>query len=263
MNEEPQATSSSDDPLTDLYRKYCPSMVRVDLKTADGDFASAAAFHIGDGWLVTARHVIDGGELAGLTAHKYAQVSKLRQVIYPKEEREDVALLETDFSLKHYMTRTHIHGLADSWKADHIPIGGHLDDWIGDELVMTRVLLMGYPRVPQSGEGLLVAVGGEVNAVLDKLGGPNSPSFVISPLPRGGFSGGPVISEHGFLLGVMSEALVRAAEPTELGFGSALSVEPIWGMLMDNDIYPASNGMFVRYLQGDEEAARQLLGETT
>lgn len=36
MNEEPQATSSSDDPLTDLYRKYCPSMVRVDLKTADG-----------------------------------------------------------------------------------------------------------------------------------------------------------------------------------------------------------------------------------
>jgi hypothetical protein len=128
---------------------------------------------------------------------------------------------------------------------------------------MTRVLLMGYPRVPQSGEGLLVAVGGEVNAELNKLGGPNSPSFLISPLPRGGFSGGPVISEHGFLLGVMSEALVRAAEPTELGFGSALSVEPIWGMLMDNDIYPASNGMFVRYLQGDEEAARQLLGETT
>jgi hypothetical protein len=102
---------------------------------------------------------------------------------------------------------------------------------------MTRVLLMGYPRVPQSGEGLLVAVGGEVNAELNKLGGPNSPSFLISPLPRGGFSGGPVISEHGFLLGVMSEALVRAAEPTELGFGSALSVEPIWGMLMDNDIY--------------------------
>jgi len=79
--------------------------------------------------------------------------------------------------------------------------------------------------------------------------GPRHPHFIISPLPRGGFSGGPVITSYGALLGVMTTSLVMVELPAELGYGAAISVEPLWGLLMDNHIYPASNADFIRELE--------------
>ena len=70
------------------------------------------------------------------------------------------------------MRLVHFHGIRDSWKEDHIPIGQHLDDWIGEELVLSRFLLMGYPTVPQSDAQVLVVAAGEVNAIVDKYAGP-------------------------------------------------------------------------------------------
>lgn len=47
-------------------------------------------------------------------------------------------------------------------------------------------------------------------------------------MARGGFSGGPVISEYGHALGVVTESLVMNGLPSELGFMNVLSVEPIY-----------------------------------
>jgi hypothetical protein len=67
---------------------------------------------------------------------------------------------------------------------------GHLDDWISDDwMVLTEVLLMGYPAIPFSERRELVAMRGEVNAVIGMYRGPQHPHFIISPLSRGGFSG--------------------------------------------------------------------------
>ena len=108
--------------------------------------------------------------------------------------------LETDFSLDHYLEKTTIiENGKPKEKVDRIPLGGHLDDWIGDELVLSRVVAFGHPKIPLSKEYVLVAVQGEINAVIDKYSCPH-PHFVISSIARGDFSGGPVISEYDFLL---------------------------------------------------------------
>src|SRR4051794_11261216 len=47
--------------LAQLFQLYKVCMARVMVRDSNGDLANGAAFHIGDGYLVTARHVIDDG----------------------------------------------------------------------------------------------------------------------------------------------------------------------------------------------------------
>jgi len=215
-------------------------MVRITVRTQDGDLSTGSAFHIGDGWLATAAHVLRGGEIEEVVGHRDHKV-QIDRVIYHSDERVDLALLKTDLDLSHYLTKTTIvNPLEGFFQTDHISIGGHLDDWIGDELVLSKVLLMGFPPVPFSREPVLLAAEGEVNAVVDKYSGPH-PHFIISCIGRGGYSGGPVLSEHGFLLGVLTESLVMDGKSEEVGYSSAISVEPLLALLHDNGIYPATN----------------------
>jgi hypothetical protein len=69
---------------------------------------------------------------------------------------------------------------------------------------------------------------------------------VISTLGRGGFSGGPVISEFGFLLGVATALLMDDDENAPAGLPVALSIEPLLNLLDENGIYPGENGRFLR-----------------
>jgi hypothetical protein len=120
-------------------------------------------------------------------------------------------------------------------KVDLIPLGGHLDDWLGDELVLTKVLVLGYPKIPFSKESVLVAMQGEINAVIDTYIKPH-PHFIISSVTRGDFSGGPVISEYDFLLGVLTESLADGDQALENGFASVISIEPLLDLSHENKI---------------------------
>jgi S1-C subfamily serine protease len=222
-------------------------MVRVTVRDQKGDLHTGSAFHIGDGWLVTAAHVIRGGDLEEIVSECYPQLLNLEGIIFHPDESVDLALLKTNLDLRHYLERTTIHSPPEGFiQTDHIQIGGHLDDWIGDELVMTNVLLMGYPPIPFSHSSMLMAARGEVNAVLDRYNA-RHPYFVISCMGRGGYSGGPVISEYGFLLGVLTESLVMNGAVEELGYSAAISVEPLIWMLSNHSIYPAGNAELVRW----------------
>jgi S1-C subfamily serine protease len=210
------------DNFTYLYRSYKPAMVRITIRTANGDLSNGAAFHIGDGWLVTAAHVINSGEIEELVSERYSKQLTIEKIIFHSDERVDLAILKTDLELTHYLTKATIVNSPDGFiQTDHIEIGSHLDDWIGDELVLSKVLLMGYPPIPFSNRPVLLAAEGEVNAVVDKYNGPH-PHFIISCMGRGGYSGGPVLSEYGFLLGVLTESLVVNGQVEELGYSSAI-----------------------------------------
>lgn len=228
--------------MKDLYEKYKSCIVQIIVKSRTGEVASGAGFHIGDGYIVTARHVVENHTIELITENRYAsQHVTTKQIFYPSNPRIDLAVLETDFSLDNYMGKVRIIENGKSReKVDLIPLGGHLDDWIGDEFVLSRVVTFGYPRIPLSREPVLVAVQGEINAVIDKYLGPH-PHFIISSTARGGFSGGPVISEYDFLLGVFTESLIEGDQALENGFASVISIEPLLHLLYENSIRIGGN----------------------
>ncbi|MEU6675626.1 serine protease [Streptomyces sp. NPDC046925] len=224
----------------DFYSRYAPCLVCVETRGKDGALSVGTAFHIGDGYLVTVRHVVESREIASLVPHTGTISVDSVEVIYPADETVDLALLRTDFSLEHYMKYTNIM-LSDGpvrEKTEHIEIGGHLDDWIVDTLILTEVVILGYPPIPSSPAPVLVATRGEVNAVIDPYMGSKHPLFVLSPMARGGFSGGPALTSNGYLLGVITTSLLTDYNAPELGYGVALTVEPLWNLLLENRIYP-------------------------
>lgn len=223
--------------MKELYERYKYCVVQITIKTVVGDLANGTGFHIGDGYIVTARHVVENNTLESIVGNRYAPKDvTIKRIFYPSDSRIDLAVLESDFSLNYYMEKvTIIENGEPKEKVDRIPFGDHLDDWIGDELVLSKVLVLGYPKIPLSIEPVLVAAQGEINAVVDKYIGPH-PHFIISSTARGGFSGGPVISEYDFLLGVLTESLVEGHQVAENGFASVISIEPLLVLLHENKI---------------------------
>ena len=185
--------------LAQLFQLYKVCMARVVVRDAKGDLANGAAFHIGDGYLVTARHVVEHGAVELVEPEQaMPRALTIAKTFVADDPRIDLAVLETDFSLEHFLQRTTIvEGEYVRPRTDFIPLGDHLDDWLGDEPVLSGVLTMVYPRIPLSSGTRLIASTGEVNGVIDRYDEPHV-HFVVSTLGRGGFSGGPVISEFGF-----------------------------------------------------------------
>lgn len=212
-----------------FYQLYSPCITMIESLSHEGDCTVGTAFHIGDGYLVTARHVVENRNITAIiSATGDAQVSlDSIEIMYPEDETVDLALIKSDFSLEYYMNHVSFLGNPKVRKVDHIQIGTHLDDWIDDGLVLFDVVVFGYPRILTSASRQLVAARGQVNAIIDPYIGSNHPLFVISPVARGGFSGGPVLTKGGWLLGVMTSSLITDNSIPEVGFGAALSVEPL------------------------------------
>jgi hypothetical protein len=94
--------------------------------------------------------VLKDGVIQEIVSEQNGQSLSIETTIFHKDDRIDLALMKTDLDLSHYLVEmTTIHGLPEGFvQTDHIEIGGHLDDWLGDELVLSKVLLMGY-RCPE------------------------------------------------------------------------------------------------------------------
>ena len=204
------------------------------------DLNIGTAFHIGEGWLLTARHVVEGREITSIGWNGRESDITVEHVLFSNNDDVDLALIQTNFALRSYPN--HEHAQFASVKSDHIEIGGHLDDWIGEELILQEVVVMGYPPVPTSRAPVLVAARGEINAVVDSYSGSTHPKFIISPMARGGFSGGPVLFPWGDLVGVVTESLLPDGDTSaEMGFHAVVSVEPIWNLLFQHNVFPGRN----------------------
>jgi S1-C subfamily serine protease len=225
------------------FDRYRTAMARIRVEPAplETKIGYGAAFHIGDGWLVTADHCLPPGRKFSVEPEVCSTHLEIRHV-----ERagmpSDLALIQTDLT-----ERDDVYAEP---AVVEIGTGATLDD-SAPRWVMSAYLVMGYPDTKDQ-ERVLVADGGFVNAFIEHRTF-GSPLVLLSGLPRQGFSGGPVISEFGMLLGVVSQG-----DPSEEDEGvyhaSAVSVEPLWHLLAERRIFPDNeNGKFARFVREQSE----------
>jgi hypothetical protein len=117
-----------------------------------------------------------------------------------------------------------------------VRVGDHLDDWLGEsDFVLTEAVIMGYPPIPKAKRLNLVGTRAEVNAMIDRYDAPHV-HFVLSAMARGGFSGGLVLSEYGYALGMVTSSLYSGDNSTELGYITAIGVEPLYVCLSEHKL---------------------------
>jgi hypothetical protein len=225
---------------------------------SNGDAGIGSAFHVGDGVFVTARHVVEGRiitEVRVTDEHLY-----YRSSLYPKNEKGSYLITpdsprictdvqgrlavasgpffhpDPDVDLAAFIAS----GIAEG--AHYVPLGGHLDDWIGiGDFVLSRAIVLGYPPVPFTTEPALIAAACEVNSVVDlRIGKKSQPHFILSAIPRGGFSGGLAFSEWGFAIGVITQSLLNGGGAPETGYFTITSIEAVYECLQAHEICPQS-----------------------
>jgi hypothetical protein len=228
-----------------LYESYRGAMAYIEVKLPNGDISIGSSFHLGEGIFITAKHVVENNQIISMatTEHYYVHDENGKTTIHGDEQkyRSEFPKLLTIVKGPFFHTNELIDvGVLVCKEKDIIPIplGGHLDDWINDsQFILAETVVMGYPPIPFADKPLLIAAKGEINAVVDKYNTPH-PHFIISTMPRGGFSGGLCLIEWKFALGLIVESLVTNNRETELGFMSVISVEPIFDCLKHYGLLP-------------------------
>jgi hypothetical protein len=233
-------------------------MAYVAVRAADGSQSIGSAFHVGEGVFVTARHVVEGHEIVEVKpTHPLRR--PIQEVIpeYTDEQVRGIAELSGQeptwpiFQSSLKLSRGPFHLPGKDYvdvavfeteglnpHTPHVPLGSHLDDWIVRvNFVMSDVIIFGYPPIPMTTTPSLVVARGEINAVIQTHQS-SKVQFVVSAMPRGGFSGGMAVSELGFVLGLITDSLTSNHAPAELGFMAVLSIESIYECLAAHKLLP-------------------------
>lgn len=227
-----------------IYHEYGAGVAYISVVDRNGDESIGSCFHIGDGIFITARHVVDGFKIKeiGTTVYqrKYFETEETKETGMARVELPFVPTKTKKFEGPFFHPDETIDVAAikvADIKAPILYLGDHLDDWLGDEYVLSEVIVMGYPPIPFAREPLLIVSKSEINAIVDKYTG-GHPHFILSSMARGGFSGGPAITNEGVVLGVITESLIANSQPTELGYLSVMSVEGIYNCISHHRIVP-------------------------
>lgn len=228
-----------------IYDMYAAGVGYISVINSNGAEGIGSCFHIGDGVFITAKHVVENSKIKeiGTTTHQNTyyeaeptknggRLVNLEESYLPQKTANFVGpFLHPDKNVDVAAI------IVSEIKAPILLLGGHLDDWLGEEYILSDAVLMGYPPIPFSSNPLLIVSKCEVNAIVDKYTG-GHPQFVLSTMARGGFSGGPAIAKNGLVLGVVTESLISNDQPIELGYLSVLSVEGIYNCISYHRIVP-------------------------
>lgn len=242
----------------ELVCRYRSSMVKICVLTDKVDHEIGAGFHIGDGYLATARHVVDKKKSIKVLTERVARGSlreknapegqsiEVQQVFMLSDEKVDVAVLKTDFTLRELRYFPVVGENGGVYEMpDHVSIAKACDAIIRDsQPALQSVMVLGYPPIPRCPAPVMVSVKADINAVIDRWDTPFV-HWILSSIPRGGFSGGPVIDQLGRAIGIFTDSLNTTAN-VESGFSAAISIDPLLQILFDNSIYPGETGKWMR-----------------
>lgn len=216
----------------ELFQRYHGGVIPVFTVDMLGDHHLGSAFHVGDGSFVTARHVAEGQAVCRVA------LSGSRTDRIGADENAGKLVDVTIFGHPDPSKDVGVFSVPVLAHLPAIPLGSHLDDWLGEnDFILNDVLVLGYPPIPLSTRPVIVAARGEVNAMVDLIN-VEHPHYIVSVVPRGGFSGGVVLSEWDFALGVITSSLVKNGVPEEMGYLTVLTVEPILHCLAAHHLLP-------------------------
>jgi S1-C subfamily serine protease len=208
-----------------LFLKYRDAIVRICTVNGAGDEETGTGFHIGEGLIITARHVA-AQKITVIRREPDNLLVPIQTLIFHQNGKVDLAIVKSQF-----------HELSPAnprqRRVCSLPLGQYLDEWLSNDFVLSKVLVMGFPRIPMTIDQIMVSSEAEVNAMA-KTNASGHSYFILSSTARGGFSGGPIVSAAGFVLGVVTDALTTGH--AEAGFFAATSVEPLLEMLVRENL---------------------------
>lgn len=225
--------------MRDVYLNAKGAIACVVVETSDGDESIGTAFHIGDGYFITAKHVVEGNRLQEvsitqpLTTNIGYYDNHLSEDIRPRALKVvggpwlangdvDVAVICVEAA--DYLPAIKLNSIGDI-------------DLSEDMLLLSPVICVGYPPIPLTTHPFQVAVEGKINALV-RVRGSDHLTYVISATSRGGFSGGPVLDESGLAIGLVTESLVRDNNPVESGFFTCLSISAAVSLALNSGWSP-------------------------
>ncbi len=163
-----------------LHWAYKEGTYQITGVVESGDSHAGTGIAIAPRWLLTCAHVINDMKVDKHQRVPGREFDVVREVAH---EKVDLALIEVDRDLQV------VQGL--NFRDPHIA---------------ERVYTFGYPRVPLSREAAVVMQGGEVS-VEHVTSFHGEELFLFSAIARPGNSGGPILSEDGHVVGIVTKEL--------------------------------------------------------
>jgi len=229
--------------LRKVYHKSRRSVAYVTVETREGIESIGTAFHIGQGYFVTARHVIENNKIIdvcitqpqstveGYHSPPLSDIERPRSLIVASEPVlapnaiDDVAVFRVE----------EFEGLPT------IPLSSVHDIHQDEDLaLLTNVLCIGYPPIPLTVHPFQVAVDATVSAMIN-IRGSSYLTFVLSATARGGFSGGPILNDNGNAIALVTDSLVRDCNAVETGFMACLSITAVADLALNCGWEPDDN----------------------
>jgi S1-C subfamily serine protease len=229
----------------ETYVRAAGAVAFVAIIDAKGDEGIGSAFHIGDGIFVTARHVIDGVTIKEIATTKSAHLTEeAGGKVAPPRRLEivdgpyfapdgfDVAIFRVDLS---------------GTPLPAITVSQHTDYALNEnDLVLSDILVIGYPPIPFTTIPTQVVTLGQINAVVRVRHSP-ALHFIASVMARGGFSGGVALDQSGIALALATESLGQSGMPVETGYMSLLPIESAVDLAAEKFGFGTHPGCLGRY----------------
>ncbi|WP_413472486.1 S1 family peptidase [Shewanella baltica] len=225
--------------MRNVYLKAKGAIAYVAVETKEGDNSIGTAFHIGDGYFVTAKHVLESNTILEvsitqpLTAITSYHNNHMSDEVRPRTLKIVEGPWFADGDVDVAVFRIEAAGNIPSIKLSST------DDIYQSEdiLLLSPVICVGYPPIPLTTHPFQVAVDGKINALV-RVRSSNYLTYIISATSRGGFSGGPVLDESGVAIGLVTESLVKDHNFVETGFFTCLSISPAASLALESGWSP-------------------------
>jgi hypothetical protein len=212
--------------LQQVYHECRRSIAYVTVQTSEGDESIGTAFHIGQGYFITAKHVVFNNTIieVGIT-QPHNKIVEYHAAPLSEEERPQIlkVCLEPVF-LESDVDDVAVFKVEKYESIPSILLSSTHDIHQSEDLaLLTNVLCVGYPPIPITVHPFQVAVKSTISSLII-MRGSQYLSYVIATMARGGFSGGPIINDRGEAIGVVTDSLCRNDQVVETGFMACISI---------------------------------------